>query len=43
MVAALGSALCPGAEGIPKAGIGTVYLKVNQRPLMGPGAGGGGK
>lgn len=37
MAAALGSSLCPGAEGIPRAGIGTVYLKVNQRPLMGRG------
>lgn len=33
MVAALGSFLCPGAEGIPRSGIGTVFLEVNQRPL----------
>ena len=33
MAAAGGRSLCPGAEGIPRAGIRTVHLKANRSPL----------
>ena len=33
IAAALGSSMCPRAEGMPRATMGAVYLKVYQSPL----------